>query len=63
MIPATCAIESSQPIEVSLVELVMVLAECTEDVNEIFATVDHMVEGGSVRLTPVLSGGRVPEAC
>jgi len=63
MIPATHALENCQPIEVTLVELVMVLAECTEDVNEIFATVDHMVERGSVRLTPMLCGGRIPEAC
>jgi hypothetical protein len=39
-----------QPIEVSLVQLVLVLSELTEDEHEIFATVDHMVRSGSVRL-------------
>ena len=51
----------SQPVEVSLVELVLVLAEFSEDENEIFAAVDHMVETGSVRLAPSL-GTRIPEA-
>ena len=48
--------------EVSLVELVLVLSELTEDENEIFATVDHMVGSGSVRLKPFLGSERIPEA-
>jgi len=51
----------AHPVEVSLVELVLVLSELTEDENEIFATVDHMVETGSVRLAPSL-GTKLPEA-
>jgi hypothetical protein len=54
--------EEVQPVEVTLVELVMVLAEITEDENEIFATVDHMIESGSVRITPTLTTTRIPEA-
>lgn len=50
------------PVEVSLVELVLVLSELTEDEHEIFATVDHMVGTGSVRLAPSI-GTRIPEAC
>ena len=53
--------EEVQPVEVTLVELVMVLAEITEDEREIFATVDHMIESGSVRITPTLQA-RIPEA-
>ncbi len=53
--------EEVQPVEVTLVELVMVLAELTEDETEIFATVDHMIESGSVRITPTLQA-RMPEA-
>ena len=53
--------EEVQPIEVTLIELVMVLAELTEDEAEIFATVDHMIESGSVRITPTLQAG-LPEA-
>jgi len=41
---------ATQPVDVSLVELVLVLSEITEDVDEIFSTVDHMLESGSVRL-------------
>lgn len=51
----------ASPIEVSLVELVLVLSELTEDENEIFATVNHMVGSGSVRLAPSI-GTRIPEA-
>lgn len=51
----------SQPVEVSLVELVLVLSELTEDEHEIFATVSHMVDTGSVRLRPSI-GQRVAEA-
>lgn len=54
--------EDSQPVEVSLVELVLILAELTEDENEIFATVDHMVETGTVRLAPSLGRPGIPEA-
>jgi hypothetical protein len=50
-----------QPVEVTLVELVMVLAELTEDEREIFATVEHMIASGSVRITPTLQA-RIPEA-
>jgi len=52
----TATVESgdARPVEVSLVELVLVLAELTEDTNEIFATVDHMVESGSVRIARAL---------
>jgi len=53
--------EEVQPVEVTLVELVMVLAELTEDEREIFATVDHMVSRGSVRLRPMLDA-KTPEA-
>ncbi len=53
--------EEVQPVEVTLVELVMVLAEFTEDECEIFATVDHMIERGSVRITPTLTT-EIPEA-
>jgi len=53
--------EEVQPVEVTLVELVMVLAELTEDETEIFATVDHMIASGSVRITPMLQA-RIPEA-
>ena len=53
--------EEVQPVEVTLVELVMVLAEITEDEHEIFATVDHMIESGSVRITPTLTT-KIPEA-
>jgi len=45
------ALANAQPIEVSLVDLVLVLSELTEDEHEIFATVHHMVNTGSVRLT------------
>jgi hypothetical protein len=44
------ALAEAQPIEVSLVQLVLVLSELTEDEHEIFATVHHMVSTGSVRL-------------
>jgi len=54
-------VEEVQPVEVTLVELVMVLAGLTEDEGEIFAAVDHMVSTGSVRLKPVLEA-RIPEA-
>jgi hypothetical protein len=54
-------VEEVQPVEVSLVELVLVLAELTEDEREIFATVDHMVSSGSVRLRPMLET-EIPEA-
>jgi len=37
--------------EVSLVELILTLSEITDDIDEIFTTVDHMVETGSVRLS------------
>ncbi len=39
------------PVDVSLVELVLTLSEITDDVDEIFETVDHMIEAGSVRLS------------
>ena len=52
----------AQPVEVTLVELVVVLAELTEDENEIFATVDHMIETGSVRLAPTFGDRTLPEA-
>ena len=51
----------AQPVEVTLVELVMVLAELTECEREIFATVDHMIASGSVRIRPTLEA-RIPEA-
>ena len=54
--------EAATPVEVSLIDLILVLAEITEDEHEIFATVHHMVEGGTVRLTPSI-GARIPEAC
>jgi len=41
---------ATHPVDVSLIELVLVLSEITEDVDEIFSTVDHMLESGSVRL-------------
>jgi hypothetical protein len=41
----------TEPVEVSLVELILTLSEITEDVDEIFSTVDHMIESGSVRLS------------
>lgn len=41
---------ATQPVDVSLVELVLVLSEITDDVDEIFSTVDHMIESGSIRL-------------
>jgi hypothetical protein len=50
------------PVEVSLIELVLVLSELTEDEHEIFATVNHMVGSGSVRLAPSI-GTRLPAAC
>jgi len=40
-----------QPVDISLVELILVLSELTEDIDEIFSTVDHMLETGSVRLS------------
>jgi hypothetical protein len=45
------ALAEAQPIEVSLLDLVLVLSELTEDEHEIFATVQHMVGTGSVSLT------------
>ncbi len=51
----------AQPVEVSLVELVLILSEFSEDENEIFATIDHMIETGSVRVAPSL-GTSIPEA-
>ncbi len=45
--------EAITPPEVSLLELVMVLAEITESSDEIFATVDYMLARGSVRLRPI----------
>ncbi len=42
---------TSAPVDVSLVELVLTLSEITDDVDEIFETVDHMIEAGSVRLS------------
>ena len=53
--------EAFAPIEVSLMELVLVLSEITEDEHEIFATVEHMVGSGSVRLIPSLEA-KIPEA-
>ncbi|MBW2713527.1 MAG: hypothetical protein JRC77_07225 [Deltaproteobacteria bacterium] len=41
----------TEPMEVSLVELILTLSEITDDIDEIFTTVDHMVETGSVRLS------------
>jgi hypothetical protein len=55
--------DDAQPVEVSLVELVLILSELSEDEDEIFATIDHMIEEGSVRLSPSLQvGSRLPEA-
>jgi hypothetical protein len=59
--PEPEVVETPAP-EVTLVELVTVLASLTEDENEIFATVDHMIEQGSVRIAPTL-GRKLPEAC
>jgi len=59
-IPAP-TLRKPMPVEVTLVELVTVLAELTEDENEIFATVDHMIAEGTVRIAPTL-GTRIPEA-
>jgi hypothetical protein len=41
----------TEPVEVSLVELILTLSEITDDIDEIFTTVDHMIESGSVRLS------------
>jgi len=55
--------EDAQPVEVSLVELVLILSELSEDENEIFAAIDHMIEEGSVRIAPSLgAASRIPEA-
>jgi hypothetical protein len=51
VIHASLAQETATPVDVSLVELILVLSEITEDVDEIFSTVDHMLETGSVRLS------------
>jgi hypothetical protein len=60
--PEPEVVETTPVPEVTLVELVTVLAELTEDEHEIFATVDHMIEQGSVRIAPTL-GRKIPEAC
>lgn len=45
-----CIPHHEEPIAVTLAELLGVLAEITDDEDEIVATLLHMVEGGRVRL-------------
>jgi hypothetical protein len=52
-----------EPHPCTLLELVQVLAEITDDEREIVATVLHMLRSGSVRLIGNFRGSRLDEFC
>jgi len=43
-------LEGTEPLDASLVELVLLASECSEDQGEIFDSVDRLFEAGRVRL-------------
>lgn len=47
-------LENSSHLEMSLVDLVLILSEFSEDEGEIFDRVDNLVGSGRVHLTPIL---------
>ena len=50
------------PVETTLLELVQVLSELTDDDREVVAAISSLLEEGRVRLTGNFAGGFIAEA-